>query len=93
VLAPRARLAALVATGFTNSHSLQLVVQDDAVDVRFARVQALGDAKVGAVALRVVFELARTLEAGVELLAGISVAVAVVLPEVRPRSVSTTATS
>ena len=49
--------------------ALELVVQDDAFDVRVALVQALRDAQIRLVDLGVVFELALAFEARVELLA------------------------
>jgi hypothetical protein len=48
--------------------ALQLVVQDDAIDVRAARVQAPGDAEVRLKHLGVMFDLTLAFEAGVELL-------------------------
>jgi hypothetical protein len=53
--------------------ALELVVQDDALDVGVAFVQALSDAQVSLVYLRVVFELALAFEARIELLARVVV--------------------
>ena len=62
--------------------ALQLLVQDDVVDLDVAHFQALGDAQIGLVDLHVVFELSLAFEAGVELLSGIAVTIAVMVEQV-----------
>jgi hypothetical protein len=66
--------------------TLQLVVEDDAPDVSAARMEALLRALVSAVNLRVVSQLARLPQAGVERLPGLVVA----LQAIRLEHVSTT---
>jgi hypothetical protein len=61
---------------------LELVVQDDALDVRIACVEPLGDGQIGGIDLGVVFALALAFEARVELLANILVAASMGLQEV-----------
>ena len=62
--------------------ALELVVQDDALDVGVAFVQALRDAQVGLIDLRVVFELALAFETRIKLLARVVVVASVGLQQV-----------
>ena len=57
--------------------ALELVVEEHALDMGIALGQALGDAQVGVIDLCVMFELALSFEAGVELLARVVAAVSV----------------